>query len=150
MNPISETKKAKKKHHQDLQKRVTDLEGKWKRALADYHNLEKRVSAQQSEFVKFASAALIDKLLAVLDDLERAVAHSQDQGLSLIVNQFSQVLKSEGVAEIKAKGEAFNPETMDAVEMVKGKKNTVMKVITKGYTLNSKALRPAKVEVGKG
>ena len=143
-------KAAKKTNQSDLQQRVEELEAKWKRALADYQNLEKRITAQQSEFVKFANSSLIDKLLAVLDDLERALDHSQDKGLKLITNQFRDVLKSEGVEEIKAQGESFDPETMDAAELVKGAKNTVITVLLKGYTLNSKVLRPAKVEVGSG
>lgn len=133
-----------------LHQKIQDLESKWKRALADYQNLEKRVSQGQNEFVKFANASLIDKLLTILDDLERALAHTQDKGLKLIVNQFKNVLESEGVAQVQAINQPFNPETMDATDMVPGKKNTVIKVIAKGYTLNDKVLRPAKVQVGSG
>ena len=127
-----------------------DLEEKWKRALADYHNLEKRVEKEKEEFAQFANARLIDKLLNVLDDLERAVDHLGDKGLKLILDQFKAVLASEGLSEIKAEGEKFDPETMDAVKMVKGKKDRVVEVILKGYKLNHKVLRPAKVKVGQG
>lgn len=127
-----------------------DLEEKWKRALADYRNLEKRIEKEKEEFVKFANAGLIDKLLSVLDSLEKASEHLKDKGLSLALDQFKAVLQSEGVKEIEAQGKKFNPELMDAVEMVKGPKDKVMEVVLKGYLLNNKVLRPAKVKVGRG
>jgi len=129
---------------------LDQLDQKWKRALADYQNLEKRVKNQQVEFVKFASAALIDKLLTVVDDLERAASHTKDKGIGLIASQFKDILKTEGVEEIIALGKKFDPETMDATEMTTGKKNIINKIVLKGYTLNGKVLRPAKVHVGKG
>ena len=133
-----------------LQHQLHQLEAKWKRAVADYQNLERRVNQGQQEFVKFATASLIDKLLPLLDDLQRAYHHHQDHGLKLILDQFQAILKSEGVAEVTVQGQKFNPATMDCADMVTGPKDTVVKVLTKGYTLNGKVLRPAKVEVGKG
>ena len=130
--------------------KTKELEEKWKRALADYHNLERRVEKDKREFVKFANTVLLDKLLSVLDHLEQAEEHVEDKGLNLAVGQFRSVLKTEGVAEIKAKGEKFDAETMDCAEVVKGPKNVVMKVINKGYKLNDHVLRPTKVKVGQG
>ena len=100
--------------------------------------------------MRLANASLIDKLLGVLDDLERATNHIKDHGLKLILNQFKSVLETEGVQQIQAKGEEFNPETMDCVDMVPGPKNKVVKVLLKGYKLNDHVIRPAKVQVGKG
>ncbi len=131
-----------------LKHQVKELTEKWKRALADYANLEKRIEQEKSAFVKFASAGLIDKLLSVLDDLERAETHLRDKGLTLALDQLRTVLKTEGVEEIKVEGQKFNPEEMDCQEMTKGEKNKVMKVMEKGYKLNQKILRPAKVKVG--
>ncbi len=118
--------------------------------MADYRNLEKRTRDEQVDFAKYANAKLIDKLLPVLDDLERAVAHLKERGVKLILNQFWGVLNSEGVEEIKALSEEFNPETMDCVEMTGGKKNQVIEVVQKGYTHQGRVLRPVKVKVGKG
>lgn len=140
----------KKETHISLKRRVEELEDSWKRALADYHNLEKRIAKQQQNFVRLANVSLIDKLLGVLDDLERALEHIKDEGLKMVHTQFWDVLSTEGVEEIKAQGEKFDPETMDCVEMVPGPKNKVIKVQLKGYSLNSHVIRPAKVEVGKG
>lgn len=146
---ISRTKKRKETLF-ELKTKVEELEDNWKRALADYHNLEKRVKDQQKTFVRLANASLVDKLLSVLDDLERAVRHLKNDGLKMIYNQFVEVLTSEGVQEIKVTGKQFDPETMDCVEMVPGPKNKVIKVQLKGYSINNHIIRPAKVEVGKG
>lgn len=133
-----------------LEKQIEEAENKWKRALADYQNLEKRIEKEKGRLLKFLNASLIDKLLSVLDDLERAETHLKDKGLTMAVNQFREVLKTEGVEEIKARGENFNPQTMDCSEMVKGSENTVVTVTLKGYRLNGQVLRPAQVKVGKG
>lgn len=125
-----------------------DFENRFKRVLADYANLEKRIEREKSDFIQLANAQILDKLLPVLDDLELCEEHLKDKGVSLVYNQFRGILQSEGVEEIKALGEKFNPETMDCVEMVTGPKDQVMAVILKGYLLNSKVLRPAKVKVG--
>lgn len=140
----------KKKTPKQVEAEIRDLTQKWKRALADYANLEKRIKLEKDSFVKFSNAALLDKLLSVLDDLERAEEHLGDKGLALAMVQFRSVLKSEGVEELKAKGMKFDPETMDCLEMAKGPKNIVVEVIQKGYSLDNKVLRPAKVKVGKG
>lgn len=127
-----------------------NLEEQLKRCLADYQNLKKRVENDKSDFVKFANASVIDKLLSVLDDLERAEKHLKNKGLSLVLNQFRSVLKSEGVEELKLLNQKFDPQTADCAELVKGKKNKTIEIIQKGYTLYGKVLRPAKVKVGKG
>ena len=147
--PLAEKSKIQNEEIKNLQSQINDLENKWKRALADYQNLEKRIEKEKTSLVGFLNASLIDKLLGVLDDLERAEAHLKNKGLSISVSQFKEVLKTEGVEKIKAKGQDFNPETMDCVEMVKGPENIVINVTLKGYKLNGQVLRPAKVKVGK-
>jgi len=142
-------KKAGKKP-QELEVRVKDLEAKWRRTLADYANLEKRFEREKKEFTKFANAVLLDKLLAALDDLERAEAHLSDKGLSIALEQMRVVLRTEGVEEIKAVGQKFDAETMDCAEVVKGSKNIIVEVVNKGYKLNGQVLRPARVKVGQG
>lgn len=138
-------KKAKK-----TEPKLEDLENRLKRTLADYANLEKRIAREKEEFVKQATAQLMDKLLSVLDDLELCEEHLKDKGVTLARDRFKEVLKSEGVEEIKALGKKFDPETMDAVELTSGPKNKVMEIVLKGYFLNDKVLRPAKVKVGQG
>lgn len=133
-----------------VEEKLEDFENRLKRALADYANLEKRVAREKEDFVKLANAQLLDKLLPVLDDLELCEKHLKDRGVSLVSDRFRGALESEGLEEIKASGEKFDPETMDAVEIVSGPKNKVIEVVLKGYLLNNKVLRPAKVKVGQG
>ncbi|HUV42761.1 MAG TPA: nucleotide exchange factor GrpE [Patescibacteria group bacterium] len=139
-----------KKKAKGTEKKLEELENRLKRVLADYANLEKRITREKGEFVKQANAQLLDKLLVIFDDLELCEKHLKDKGVSLVCTRFQAALESEGVKEIKAQGEKFDPEIMDAVEIVPGQKNQVVNVVLKGYKLNDKVLRPAKVKVGQG
>jgi len=133
-----------------LEQEVKDLENKFKRALADYQNQTKRYESRQTEVVKFANQNLLDKLLPVLDSLEMAQHHLKDTGLNMIIDQFSKILSSEEVQEIKSTGQKFDPQTMDCASLVEGKKDIAITTLVKGYTYYDKVLRPAKVEVGSG
>ena len=133
-----------------LNQRVGELEALWKRALADYQNLEKRMVGERTRFVKLANVGLLDKFLPILDDLTLANQHLSDKGVEMVIKQFYSVLDSEGVKEIKAKGEEFDPETMDCVEMVPGKANLVVEVTKNGFKSDDTIIRPAQVKVGSG
>ena len=133
-----------------LEEKVLDLENKWKRVLADYLNLEKRIKKEKEAWARLANAQLLDKILPVLDELEICHNNLKDKGLTMVMAKFQAVLETEGVEEIKAKGKKFDPETMDAVEVVGGPKNKVAEVVLKGYRLGDRVLHPAKVKVGKG
>lgn len=141
---------AKKAGGKSLRQRVEELEGQLKRALADYHNLSRRIEEERRNLEDRAAASIIDKLLDVYDDLRRAELHLKDKGLAMAVNQFWAVLQSEGVAEIKSDGAEFDPELMDCIQVVKGPKNKVVETLIKGYTFKGEVIRPAKVKVGKG
>lgn len=132
--------KTKKDHKQ--------LEDQLKRALADYRNLERRVEEERKLLGQLSSAILIEKFLPVLDNLENAQAHLNDQGLDMVVKQFKDVLAQEGVEEIEAEGSKFDPKLHEAVETQEGENDDVVaKVLTRGYKLNGNVLRPAKVVV---
>ena len=132
----------------NLNKQMDELEAKWKRAVADYRNLERRGNNQQQGLGRVANAMLIEKLLTIMDDLERANEQLKDKGLGLVIGRFGDVLKSEGVEPIEALEHEFDPQLMECVEMIEGAKNQVVKVVLAGYTLSGKVLRPAKVIVG--
>lgn len=136
------------KEIKELRGQITALDDKFKRTLADYQNQEKRYTAQKSIIFKLANEALLDKILPILDDLERAKTHLNDVGLNHVIKQFHQVLSGEGLFLIESDGADFDPETMDCAEVVAGPKNKVVKTVVKGYRLYDKVLRPAKVEVG--
>ncbi len=132
----------------DYKKEIDDLTNRWKRALADYQNLEKRYEKEKSDFVQFANANLILKILGVLEHLEKAAAHLKDPGLDLVISEFKRVLATEGIEEIKSLGEKFNPDLMEAVGVVRGSPpEAVAEVVNKGYLLKEKVLIPAKVKV---
>lgn len=137
---------------QILEDKISELENNWKRALADYQNLEKRVAVEKSDIIEYSNRVLISKLLFIVDSLEMMVMHIDDAGLKMILKEFEQILKDEGVEKIETLGLDFDENTMDAIELVeiedKKQINKVMEVSQKGYKLKNKILRPAKVKVG--
>ena len=152
-----ETRKDAKIDAEGREKRETvDFEEKYKRARADYVNLERRVKKKQEEFLGFANSVLITKLLPLLDDLERAAATGKDgglpagrQGLNLLLKNFREVLKSEGVGEVKVKeGDRFDPSIMECTAAEgDGEDVKVLEVLRKGYKMRDKVLRTAQVRV---
>ena len=127
-----------------------ELEDQLKRALADYQNLEKRVEEERKLLSKLSASLLIEKLLPVLDNLEKAQVHLKDDGLEIVIKQFKEILTGEGVEEIAAEGAQFNPHYHEAIETKQGEHdNVVVKVLTKGYKIEDTIIRPAKVIVSK-
>lgn len=147
-----QTPKAKdeNKDNNQLTKRVDELEAQLKHALADYHNLCKRIESRQQTWRDRAAARIIDKILDVYDDFTRAEKELADDGLTMAVNQLWSILTSEGVEKIDPEGEEFDADRMDCVKMVNGPKNQVIDVTQTGYLLNNQVIRPAKVTVGQG
>lgn len=134
----------------ELNEKLSEMEGNWKRALADYKNLVDRTNKERTQFVDFANEVILSKFLSVFDSLEMLGKYNQDQGLALTIKQFGQVLKESGLEEIDALGKDYSLERMEAIEMVAGEKDKVIEVLTKGFYLKSKLLRPARVKVGIG
>lgn len=135
-------------------KKIEELENQLKRAVADYQNLEKRVSEGRSELTNFVGSELIKKLLPVLDHLDKALNGVSEkesgwfQGVEMAVKEFKQVLQSEGLEEISCEGE-FNPALHEAVDTREGQDNMILEIVKKGYNLNGRVLRPAQVVVGR-
>ncbi len=125
-----------------------DLEARWKRALADYQNLERRTSEIRREWILESNKDLIAKLLPVLDTLFLASRHLKDEGLRLSIQKFLDTLKDEGVERIETEGKTFDPNLMEATESIEGEKDKVVEEIRPGFILNDKVLRPAQVKVG--
>lgn len=133
----------------ELEERVSELENNWKRALADYRNLERRTLEEREVFLNFSNEALIRSLLPIIDHMEMHIKHSNDGTLKMILKDFRGILENEGVEEIEMLQKDFDPGTMDAIETVPGEENKVVEVLSKGYFLKGKLLRPARVKVGK-
>lgn len=147
---MAKEKKVKGKAEEDSVKRTAELEDKLARALADYHNLLNRVEQKSQQWQNQTVARVVDKLLDVYEDLSRAESHLKDRGLTMAVNQFWAVLKSEGVEKIDCQKTDFDPQSMDCIQVVIGDKNKVIEVIANGYRLAGSVIRPAKVKVGQG
>jgi molecular chaperone GrpE len=145
-----------KQDFEALQAQSADLQNQLKRALADYQNLERRVTEGRDEIAHWATGGVISKMLPILDNLEKALEGASEEekgsawfrGVALAVKQFQDVLKSEGLEELKAEGE-FDPVKHEAVDTRDGKENHILEVVQKGYNLNGKVLRPARVVVGR-
>ncbi len=139
-----------------LEERVKSLEDQLKRAVADYHNLEKRIVEGRQELSTWATSELIKKLLPILDHLEKALSGMSEEernsgwakGVEMAVKQLKEILKSEGLQEIDANRQ-FDPLLHEAVDSRDGENDKILEVIETGYTLHGKILRPAKVVVGK-
>ena len=120
------------------------------RALADYDNLRKRTETEKSVWLKFAKQDLLIRLLPVLDTLEAAQKHLKDQGLELTISQFQEILKEEGIEEIRE--QQFDANLHEVVDtLAGGEKDRVAEMLLKGYKFNDgTVLRHAKVRVYKG
>jgi molecular chaperone GrpE len=138
----------------------------WKRAKADFLNYQKDEKKRLEEFLKFVQAGLIEDLLPVLDSFDLALneivllrqggdnpdGEKLVKGLFLIKSQLDDILKKRGLESIKAVGKKFNPEYHEAVMSVEDKikeADTIVEEIQKGYLLNGRVLRPAKVKIVK-
>ena len=146
--------KEQKKHKEEktvemMQDKLDEMENNWKRALADYKNLQKRVEEEKSEMILLSNISLVSRLIPVLDNLELMEKHLKDEGIKLIAKEFKQVLKDVGVEELDVESKDFDPAVMEAVEVVEGKEGKVLEVTQKGYKIFDKLLRPARVKVGK-
>ena len=145
---MAKGKKSLKVEGQDNKNQ--ELEERLRRTLADYQNLERRIEEERKVLSKLSAVLLIEKLLPILDNLENAKAHINDQGLELVIKQFKDVLNQEGVEEIDAGGHEFDPNLHEAIETEPaGQDNMVTRVLNKGYKIEDRVLRPAKVVVSK-
>ena len=130
----------------------------WQRTQADFTNYRKRVEQEKKEMVEFANSMLIGNLLTIIDDLERAFVSLPAQltgfswidGIRLIYNKLKAILEAQGLAEIKAKGEPFDPHLHEAVMRQEGEEGRVIEEIQRGYKLKDKVIRPSMVIVGEG
>lgn len=145
-----ETDKKEDIRRQDrFEKKQEECELKYRRALADYQNLQKRVSEEKVAWIKLANRELLLRILPVLDTLILAGQHSKDPSLQVSLNQFLDILKSEGVVRIETIDKQFDPSLMEAIETIEGEEGRVLEELRAGFFLYEKLLRPAQVKVGK-
>lgn len=131
-----------------------------KRVAAEFENYKKRVAKEKEEFRKYAVESLIKEILPVLDNLERAVTHGEGanqssalvEGVKMTLSQFVKCLEKFGVIPYDSRGEAFDPERHEAMEVVESElfqPNMVIDEHRRGYLFNGRVIRPALVTVSK-
>ncbi|RKX25857.1 MAG: nucleotide exchange factor GrpE [Candidatus Zixiibacteriota bacterium] len=145
----------------DYKKKIEELDDRYLRLAAEFDNYKKRTSRQFEEILKNSNENIIIDLLEVIDNFERALAAASESadykslhsGTELIYQSLFDLLKKQGLKPIGAVGEKFNPslhEAMMQMESDEYPEGMVMQEMVKGYTLNGKVIRYAKVIVSKG
>jgi molecular chaperone GrpE len=154
-----------KKQLQECQNLKDEYLAGWQRTRADLLNYKKDEMERVGDVLKYACEGLVLKMLPLLDNFEIALQNFAKQnlggqaenssivgGFSQIKKQFQDFLKEQGVQEIKSVGEKFDPNLHEVVEEIEaeGKESgTILEEVQKGYTINGRLLRPAKVKVVK-
>jgi len=141
--------------------RANEYWDKLLRLQADFENTRKRQEKEKQDFLKFANEGLILELLNVLDDLERAVNMAESKhedlpaflkGVEMILAHLYEMLKAQGLKPIEAEGKIFDPNLHEALMQAEDKdapEHTVVEELQKGYLLNDRVIRTAKVKVSK-
>ena len=137
----------------ELEEKLALEKDKCLRLLAEFENYKKRTLKERIELLKYAGSEVIISFLPVLDDFERAQqAYPLSDGVKLVYNKLIAIFEKNGLKPMESKGKDFDPELHDALSNVEvedpAMKNKVVDEIEKGYYLNDKVIRHAKVVVG--
>ena len=137
---------------------IGDLSERLLRLQADFENFRKRAQREKDEARQFANQSLIEKQLPILDNFEMALAAAKDadpalrDGVQMIYDQLLGILRDSGVETIDATGEDFDPNLHEAIsqqESTEAEPGTVVEQVQRGYRLNERLVRPARVVVAK-
>jgi molecular chaperone GrpE len=149
---VAALKASEEKYH--------ELHDKYLRLSAEFDNYRKRTLKERTDLIKTAGDEILKKILPVIDNFERAIkameqssdVASLKEGVVLIYNHFKDFIQQQGIKEIKAMNEKFNPDFHEAVTTIPApteeQKGTILDVIEKGYILHEKVVRYSKVVVG--
>ena len=144
----------------EANEKIADLNDKFLRQVAEFDNYRKRTMKEKAELIKNGGERVMESILPVLDDFERALANmAKDEnakdiltGIELIHNKLTGILKSNGLQKIETEGKDFDTDYHEAIAMVPAPtpelKGKVLDCIQTGYMLNEKVIRHAKVAVG--
>jgi molecular chaperone GrpE len=137
--------------------REKELEERLARMQAEFENYKKRAAKENEMVREKANADAMLKLLPTVDDFDVAIMHMDSsphkefkRGVELIFAKLLDLLKKEGVEEMRCLGQSFDPYKHDAIRAVDGEDGKIIEVIQKGYSLKGNVLRHAKVTVGNG
>jgi len=137
--------------------KIDDYYSSMQRLQADFENYKKRTEKNMSEHIKYANEGLIIKIIDIYEDLERALKSAEEgenlkSGVELIYKNLKDLLEKQGLAEIPAEGEKFDPYKHEAV-MTENHEDyesgVVTETLAKGYALNDKIIKCAMVKVCK-
>lgn len=140
-----------------LQEKLDECSNRLQRLYADFDNYKKRTAKERSELIKNANESLINSLLPLVDNLERACAAAEGEsegllsGVKMVLKQMQEILAKEGVTVIAETGILFDPHCHQVLMQEPAEEgveiNTVIDILQKGYKLNNKLLRPALVKI---
>ena len=134
----------------DADAREAELKDRLVRLQADFENFRRRAREESTQAAARGKESFLKALLPVLDNLDRALAHAEDEGLRLLARQLQGVLEQQGVGVLSPEGGAFDAKLHEAIaqEQREGvEPGRVLTVVEKGYTLEGRVLRPARVVV---
>ncbi len=136
---------------QEMGEKLAELNDKYLRLYSEYENYRKRTNIEKADLLLNGSREMMKAILPVIDDFERALAATQDEGVSLIYNKMMKILEQKGLKPMNVKGEKFDENLHEAITRIPAtedsQKGLVVDVVEKGYYLNDKVLRYAKVVV---
>lgn len=143
-----------------LKGKLAELNDKYTRLYSEFDNFRKRTAKEKKEIMDAGGEDVFKSMLPVIDDFERAIKSNAEatdlkainDGINLIYNKFKTTLNQKGLTEMKSIGETFNPDIHEAITNVPAPsdelKGKVVDELEKGYTLNGKIIRFAKVVIG--
>ena len=136
---------------QELGEKLATLNDKYLRLYSEYENYRKRTNLEKADLLINGSREMMKAILPVVDDFERALAATSDEGVQLIYNKMMKILEQKGLKAMEVKGEKFDENLHEAITRIpapeESQKGLVIDVVEKGYYLNDKVLRYAKVVV---
>ncbi|MEN9997748.1 MAG: hypothetical protein RI922_738 [Bacteroidota bacterium] len=151
---------AEEKKELTAEEKYAELNDRFLRLYAEFDNFRKRTNKEKIDLISNANAGILVDLLPVMDDFERAILNNENaediavvkEGFHLIFNKFKNTLEAKGLKAMQAKGTDFDSELHEAIANIpapsKGDKGKVIDDVEKGYYLNEKVIRFAKVVVG--
>jgi len=144
----------------EAKEKISEINDKYLRLYSEFDNFRKRTMKEKAELFKTAGEDVIVSIISIVDDFERALKATDNsdenkthrEGIELIYNKFKKILEQKGVKEIEAIGTEFDTDLHEALTKIpsptEDMKGKVINVIEKGYTMNDKVIRFAKVVVG--
>jgi len=165
---MAEEKPLEKMTKSELLEKINELQQEteknhdlYLRSEAEIENIKKRNQKDKEEWLKYANESLIKEILPVMDNLEMAISHSQNEnsvqalreGVELTLKGLRDALGKSGLEEVKAEGEPFDPNYHHAVSEQADEgvqSGTILQELQRGYMLNKRLIRPAMVIVSKG